>query len=112
MADSKETEVAAAGGGAKPMDCQLRDFWEEHGDRRGVPQGVRDLLNAAFTKVPVSSFPDLPSGKGITPRHASNFVRSSVSCCIVDDYCVLHPPNLPASLLRSPYTRSRLGIYL
>lgn len=61
------TATAPAGGGAIPMDWQLRDFWEEHGDKRGVPQGVRDLLNAAFTKVPVSSFPDLPSGKGTVP---------------------------------------------
>lgn len=70
-APSPAPATAPTGSGAKPMDWQLRDFWEEHGDKRGVPQGVRDLLNAAFTKVPVSSFPDLPSGKGTVPTSKS-----------------------------------------
>jgi len=65
MADSQvEAEVVGALKAGKPMDWQLRDLWEENGDKRGVPEGVRDLLNAAFTRVSVSSFPDLPSGKG------------------------------------------------
>lgn len=57
----------------KPIDWQLQDFWEEHGDRRGVPKGVRHLLNAAFTKVPVSAFPELPHGKG----HPQNSLKTA-----------------------------------
>lgn len=49
--------------GDKSMEEQLRELWEEHGDNPGVPQSVRDLLNSAFRKVPVSQFPKLP-GKG------------------------------------------------
>ena len=80
-------------GSRKPMDWQLRDFWAEHGDRRGVPQGVRDLLNAAFTKVPVSSFPDLPSGRG---TH-----RPSTSCLSRCDYRPLQIVNWPPLLTTS-----------
>lgn len=46
------------------MEQQLERLWEEQGENVGVPQKVRELLNAAFTKVPVSSFPKLPCGKG------------------------------------------------
>jgi CBS domain-containing protein len=45
------------------MEQQLERLWEEQGENVGVPQKVRELLNAAFTKVPVSSFPKLPCGK-------------------------------------------------
>lgn len=45
------------------MDEQLQELWEEQGEKIGVPQAVRDLLNSAFAKVPVSSFPKLPYGK-------------------------------------------------
>ena len=79
MAASQVEADVGAGAGAlkagKPMDWQLRDLWEENGDKRGVPEGVRDLLNAAFTRVSVSSFPDLPSGKGTNnarTRYTSN----------------------------------------
>ncbi|CAK9195329.1 unnamed protein product [Sphagnum troendelagicum] len=51
------------GSSDKPIDEQLQELWEEQGEKRGVPQGVRDLLNSAFAKVPVSSFPKLPYGK-------------------------------------------------
>ena len=44
---------------------QLREFWENQGDSVGVPEGVRELLNTAFSNVPVSSFPKLACGKGI-----------------------------------------------
>jgi hypothetical protein len=55
------------GSSDKPIDEQLQELWEEQGEKIGVPQGVRDLLNSAFAKVPVSSFPKLPYGKGQFP---------------------------------------------
>ncbi|KAG0576205.1 hypothetical protein M758_5G061500 [Ceratodon purpureus] len=45
------------------MEEQLQKLWEEQGDNVGVPEEVRRLLNSAFAKVPVSSFPQLPCGK-------------------------------------------------
>jgi hypothetical protein len=55
------------GSSDKAIDEQLQELWEEQGEKIGVPQGVRDLLNSAFAKVPVSSFPKLPYGKGQFP---------------------------------------------
>jgi hypothetical protein len=37
------------GSSDKPMDEQLQELWEEQGEKIGVPQGVRDLLNSAPT---------------------------------------------------------------
>ncbi|CAK9257606.1 unnamed protein product [Sphagnum jensenii] len=51
------------GSSDKPIDEQLQELCEEQGEKRGVPRGVRDVLNSAFAKVPVSSFPKLPYGK-------------------------------------------------
>jgi hypothetical protein len=55
------------GSSDKPMDEQLQHLWEEQGEKIGVPQGVRDLLNSTLAKVPVSSFPKLPYGTGQLP---------------------------------------------
>lgn len=46
------------------MEEQLERLWREQGENVGVPEEVRRLLNSAFTKVPVSSFPRLSCGKG------------------------------------------------
>ncbi|KAG0575856.1 hypothetical protein KC19_5G035800 [Ceratodon purpureus] len=87
------TTSTPGAGTRKPMDWQLRDFWAEHGDKRGVPQGVRDLLNNAFTKVPVSSFPDLPSGKVVE-------VPGDVS--IADAVCILAQNNIFSAPVTNP----------
>lgn len=63
----KESSLLQMGSGDKAIDEQLQELWEEQGEKIGVPQGVRDLLNSAFAKVPVSSFPKLPYGKGQFP---------------------------------------------
>lgn len=48
---------------------ELMKLWEEHDNffGKGIPPGVQEILNNAFSKVPVSSFPDLPSGEGNVP---------------------------------------------
>jgi CBS domain-containing protein len=55
--------MAAEANEEKPINQQLEELWTQNGEKRGVPQGIRRLLNTAFTNVQVSSFPDLPSGK-------------------------------------------------
>jgi hypothetical protein len=56
--------MAAEANEEKPINQQLEELWTQNGEKRGVPQSIRRLLNTAFTNVQVSSFPDLPSGKG------------------------------------------------
>ncbi|CAK9215786.1 unnamed protein product, partial [Sphagnum troendelagicum] len=55
--------MAAEANEEKPINQQLEELWTQNGEKRGVPQSIRRLLNTAFTNVQVSSFPDLPSGK-------------------------------------------------
>jgi hypothetical protein len=65
--------MAAEANEEKPINQQLEELWTLNGEKRGVPQGIRRLLNTAFTNVQVSSFPDLPSGKGKVNEEMQSF---------------------------------------
>lgn len=58
------------------MEEQLQRLWAEEGENVGVPQNVRRLLNSAFKKVPVSSFPKLPCGKGMYIQYVEDLFAS------------------------------------
>jgi hypothetical protein len=77
--------MAAEANEEKPINQQLEELWTQNGEKRGVPQGIRRLLNTAFTNVQVSSFPDLPSGKGKVNEEMQSFFFSFLrdSGCLV-----------------------------
>jgi hypothetical protein len=77
--------MAAEANEEKPINQQLEELWTQNGEKRGVPQSIRRLLNTAFTNVQVSSFPDLPSGKGKVNEEMQSFLIPFLrdSCCLV-----------------------------
>ncbi|BBN17572.1 hypothetical protein MPTK1_7g15460 [Marchantia polymorpha subsp. ruderalis] len=74
---------------------ELMKLWEEHDNffGKGIPPGVQEILNNAFSKVPVSSFPDLPSGE---------VVEVSADDSIADTVKILSKNHIMSAPVRNP----------
>lgn len=79
---------------------RLQELWEAHekASGKGVPPGVQELLSDAFSKVLVSSFPDLPSGE-VVEISADNTIAEAVR--------ILSEHNIMAAPVRSPEADSK-----
>lgn len=54
-------------------------YFEKVQSRKKIPQSLQDTLTSAFARIPVSSFPDVPGGKGI---------RNQISLSHVGDFTI------------------------
>jgi len=77
------------GSSDKPMGEQLRKFWEQQGEKRGVPHEVHDILNSEIAGLPVWSVVKLPGVEGQFPflpymasshSHACNQIVTLYPC--------------------------------
>lgn len=47
-----------------PKDASYDAYFEIVQSRKTLPQSLQETLTAAFARIPVSSFPGVPGGKG------------------------------------------------
>jgi hypothetical protein len=40
-------------------------YFEKVQSRKKIPESLQEILTAAFARIPVSSFPEVPGGKGM-----------------------------------------------
>lgn len=51
----------------RPKMLSCDDYFETIQSRKKLPKHLQQSLTSAFAKIPVSSFPDVPGGKGKHP---------------------------------------------
>ncbi|KAL3679894.1 hypothetical protein R1sor_022850 [Riccia sorocarpa] len=89
---------------------ELMKLWEEHQNYfgKGVPPGMREILNDAFSKVPVSSFPDLPSGE-VIEISADDTISEAVR--ILSEHNIMSAPvRNPAADSNDPWSVRYIGM--
>lgn len=90
------------------MEEQLKRLWAEEGENVGVPQSVRRLLNSAFMKVPVSSFPKLPSDKVL--EISGNASVSDAVHLLAENNIFSAPVKAPRASSSDPWSVQYIGI--
>ncbi|EFJ31456.1 hypothetical protein SELMODRAFT_139940 [Selaginella moellendorffii] len=81
---------------SEDLHSELVRLWNEHERvlcQRGVPSGIQELLNSAFAKIPVSYFPDVPSGE---------VVEIAADTTIADTVRILSEKNIFSAPVKIP----------
>lgn len=63
MAQAQKQVQEATRGSGKLPDCDA--YFNKIQSRKKLPPSLQEVLTAAFARIPVSFFPQVPGGKGI-----------------------------------------------